>query len=184
MELDEEVSTDLQSLKKTIVLYLKKEHGWKMRVVFIETSLEIDISRGLHMVIDAVGVPQGSGEDFDLEVVFQKALLDGDSEWEKTNSRKIIDTVPKRGDVQKCLPLKGKFSFTHVDYDGQGGIAHIIEDSTKFGKYKALDTVASGPLGLVMYNIKSSVKREKALGFTRDLSKKFKNLIHLFPSAS
>jgi len=41
-----------------------------MRTVFIETSLEIDISRGLLMVIDAVGVPQGSGEDFDLEVVF------------------------------------------------------------------------------------------------------------------
>ena len=148
-----------------------------MRTVFIETSLEIDISRGLLMVIDAVGVPQGSGEDFDLEVVFQKALLEGDSEWEKTNSRRIIDTVAKRGDVQKCLPLKGKFSFVHVDFDGLGGIAHIIEDSAKFGKYKALDTVASGPLGLVMFNIKSNMKREKALAFTRELNLKFKSFL-------
>ena len=176
MELDEEVSKDLQSLKKTIARYFKKEHGWKMRSVFVETSLEIDISRGLHMLIDAVGVPSG-GDDFDLEVIFQKALLEGDSEWEKSNSRKIIDTIAKRGDVQKCLPLKGKFSFTHVDFDGLGGMAHIIEDSAKFGKYKALGTLASGPLGLVMYNIKSSMKREKANSFVKELKQKFSDFL-------
>ena len=38
-------------------------------------------------------------EAFDLEVVFQKALLEGDSEWEKSNSRKVIDTTAKRGNV-------------------------------------------------------------------------------------
>ena len=74
-----------------------------MRSVFIETSLEIDISRGLHMLIDAVGVPQGQDKDmdeaFDLEVVFQKALLEGDSEWEKSTSKKVFDTTAKRGDV-------------------------------------------------------------------------------------
>ena len=71
MELDEEVSKDLQSLKKSIARYFKKEFSWKMRTVFIETSLEIDMSRGLHMVIDAIGVLQGREEDtFDLEVVF------------------------------------------------------------------------------------------------------------------
>ena len=65
--------------------------------------------------------------------------------------------------MKKCLPLKGKYSFVHIDFDGLGGMAHIIEDSNKFGKYKALETIASGPLGLVMYNLKSSMKREKAL---------------------
>ena len=61
-----------------------------MRTVFIETSFEQDILRGGHMIIDAVGVPDGLSQDaeeaddeagFDLELVFQKVLLEGDSEW-------------------------------------------------------------------------------------------------------
>ena len=90
----------------------------------------------------------------------------------------MIDTTAKRGDVQKCLPLKGKFSFVHVDFDGLGGMAHIIEDSAKFGKYKALETVANGPLGLVMFNIKSKMSRNKALSLVRELKQKFKEFIN------
>ena len=61
-----------------------------MRTVFIETSFEQDALRGGHMIIDAVGVPDGVDEGaqdaedeagFDLELVFQKVLLEGDSEW-------------------------------------------------------------------------------------------------------
>ena len=64
-----------------------------------------------------------------------------------------------------------------MDFDGQGGLAHIIEDSAKFGKYKALDTLASGPLGLVMYNIKSTMNREKSFQLVKELKGKFKNFL-------
>lgn len=52
------------------------------------------------------------------------------------------------------MPAKGKFSFVHVDFDGVGGLAHLIEDTAKFGKYRALETLAGGPLGNVMVNLK------------------------------
>jgi hypothetical protein len=31
------------------------------------------------------------------------------------------------------MPTKGSFEFIHVDFDGKGGVAKIIEDSKKFG---------------------------------------------------
>ncbi len=58
------------------------------------------------MVIDAVSVPDISSQsdnedqdDFDIELVFQKALLEADSEWKQSTSKKVIDTKPKRGDL-------------------------------------------------------------------------------------
>jgi hypothetical protein len=44
----------------------------------------------------------------------------------------------------------------HIDFNGEGGVAHIIEDSIKFTKYKALETLASGPLGIVMVNLRQA----------------------------
>jgi|ERR1719469_471506 len=106
------------------------------------------------MVIDAVAVlddmtkddEQDDIDDFDLEIVFQKVLLEGDSEWKQSTAKKVIDTKAKRGDLSKCLPTKGRFSFVHVDFDGMGGLAHIIEDTAKFGKYRVLEALAGGPL--------------------------------------
>ena len=56
-----------------------------MRTVFIETSSEQESIKGQHhMIIDAVAVPIDVSEeevDFDLELMIQKTLLEGDSEW-------------------------------------------------------------------------------------------------------
>ena len=41
-----------------------------------------------------------------------------------------------------------------MDFDGLGGMAHIIEDTAKFGKFRVLDTLANGPLGNIMVNLK------------------------------
>ena len=53
------------------------------------------------MVIDAIAVPDSIDEevDFDLELVFQKTLLEGDSEWNASTAKKVIDTKAKRGDL-------------------------------------------------------------------------------------
>ena len=115
------------------------------------------------MVIDAIGVPEEENSDFDLELVFQKALLEGDSEWKQSTAERLIDTKAKRGDLSKCLPGKGRFNFVHVDFEGQGGIAHIIEDTAKFGKYRALETVAGGPLGNVIVNLKQPLRRDECV---------------------
>ena len=47
----------------------------------------------------------------------------------------------------------------HIDIDAKGGFAKIIEDSSKFGRYGTLMTIAEGPLGLVMFSIKNYLSR-------------------------
>ena len=111
-----------------------------------------------HMLIDAVGVPEEEDSPLDdLELYFRKTLLEADSQWNlSTTAKQVIDTKPWRGNVQKCMPTRGRFSFVHIDFNGEGGVAHLIEDSSKFTKYKALETLASGPLGIVIVNLKQA----------------------------
>ena len=149
-----------------------------MRSCFVETTLEQDCTRGVHMVIDAVAVPDSTADeeadaDFDMELVFQKTLLEGDSEWKQSTAQKVIDTKAKRGDLQRCLPSKGQFSFVHIDFDGLGGIAHIIEDTLKFGKLRALETLAGGPLGNVVVNLKKPLRREECIRLAQKLKLNF-----------
>ena len=101
-------------------------------------------------------MPPASDIDFDLELVFQKALLEGDSEWNRSTARKLIDTRVHRGDLTKCMPRKGNFSYVHVDFDGLGGIAKVIEDVKKFGRYRALEALSGACLGNDMVNLKST----------------------------
>lgn len=94
-------------------------------------------------------------DGFDLELLFHKTLMEADTEWKKsTMQRSVIDTRAKRGDVSRCLPSKGSFSYVHIDFDGLGGFAHLIEDTAKFDRLKMLEVVASGPLGHVMINLR------------------------------
>ena len=113
LELDDDVARDLISLKKTLSRFFKttsakgdSKINEAMQTVFIETCFENDIQKGNHMLIDAVAAPNGKSEndsdqeaDFDLEMMFEKALLEGDSEWNQSTSKKMIDTKPKRGDL-------------------------------------------------------------------------------------
>jgi hypothetical protein len=113
------------------------------------------------MVIDAVAVPPIEDALEDIELFFRKTLTEGDSEWKmSTTKMQVIDTKPWRGNIQKCLPSKGSFNFVHVDLNGEGGIAHLIEDSRVFTRFKALETLASGPLGITIVNIKQAAPRD------------------------
>ena len=96
LEIEEEVQRDLQSLKKTLARFWKNQEGGaseadQKRTIFVETSFEQELVRN-HLMIDAVAVPPTSDVDFDLELVIQKALLEGDSEWNRSTARKLIDT--------------------------------------------------------------------------------------------
>ncbi len=63
---------------------------------------------------------------------------------------------------------------THVDFDGKGGFAKVIEDSRKFGSYFILKTLADGPLQIPMFNIRQSLSREKVLEIVKILTNEFK----------
>jgi len=166
LQLDEDLQAELNQFKKTICRFFRNTNGAEdpgYQTVFVETSFRQDLQRGSsHILIDAVGVPPSEEvQDFDIELFFQKALLEGDSEWEKSHCKKVIDTKARRGDLSKCLPIKGSFSFVHIDFDGIGGFAHIIEDEAKFGKMKALETLSAGPLGNIIKSIKHGLRSDK-----------------------
>jgi len=63
---------------------------------------------------------------------------------------------------------------THVDFDGKGGFAKVIEDSRSFGSYFILKVLADGPLQLPMFNIRQSLGREKVLDQVKSLKSEFK----------
>ena len=59
LELDEDVSRDLRSLKKTVARFFNREGG-TLRTVFIETALTGESAARdseRHLLIDAVAVP-------------------------------------------------------------------------------------------------------------------------------
>ena len=52
-------------------------------------------------------------------------------------------------------------------------MAHIIEDTLKFGKYRALETLAGGPLGNIVVNLKKPLKSDECQRLARKLKQNF-----------
>lgn len=97
--------------------------------------------------------------------------MDDDSEW--SQHKKLIDTKDKKGQIWKCLPSDGTFNYVHVDFNGTGGFAHIIEDATKYTKTRALE-VLGGAIGHILVNLNVPLRRDKALKYTREIKKQFR----------
>lgn len=172
LEVDEEANRELSSLKKTIRRYFESDIGRNTQTVFVETFITGE--RDSHMVIDAVAVPLTEDSLDDIELYFRKTFQEGDSEWKlSTTSKQIIDTKPLRGNIQRCFPSKGQFSFAHIDLNGEGGVAHLIEDTKKFTKFKALETLANGPLGITIVNVRQAASREVALENAKVMRERF-----------
>ncbi len=101
-------------------------------------------------------------------------MKESETEWERSNSASVIDTKSYKGDLSRYFPRKGKFELTHVDFDGKGGYAKVIEDSRKFGSYFILKVLADGPLQMPMFNVRQSLNREKVLEKVKILTNEFK----------
>ena len=52
-------------------------------------------------------------------------------------------------------------------------MAHIIEDTVRFGRHRALETLAGGPLGNVVVNLKQPLKRDECIKLAQQLKQKF-----------
>ena len=83
------------------------------------------------------------------------------AEWKKSHHASVIDTKKYRGNVSKCLPTKGTFSYVHIDVNGEGGFAHIVEDEIKFGRNRALQALSEGPLGNTLTNLKIPLRSDQ-----------------------
>lgn len=109
--------------------------------------------------------------EFDLEVFFKKSLLEDDSEW--STHKKLIDTKSQQGKIWKCLPSSGQFNYIHVDFNGQGGFAHIIDDTRKYNQKKALEVVASAIGSNDLVNLGLPYRRDKVYQYAQAIRKKF-----------
>lgn len=117
--------------------------------MFIETCIQSE-NTAPHTYIDFIGVPNDLELDVDLEVFFRKSFSDDDSEW--STHKKLIDTKAKKGQIWRCLPSTGTFSYVHVNFNNEGGFAHIIENTSKYTKNKALELL-SGIMGDIVMNL-------------------------------
>ena len=167
IEFDEEVFKELKLLQRQLTDHFKQKLGKDTHALFLEQSED-----SVHCVIDVVAVTQDN--EFDIESLLFQSLKQSETEWERSNSKSVIDTRSYKGDLSHYFPRKGKFLLTHVDVDGKGGFAKVIEDSRQFGSYFILKTLADGPLQIPMFNIRQSLSREKVLEIVKILTNEFK----------
>jgi hypothetical protein len=149
--------------------HFKKKLGKQSNCLFVEQSEE-----EVHCVIDVVAAVQD--EEIDLESLLFQSLKESETEWERSNSKSVIDTRGYKGDLSRYFPRKGKFSLTHVDIDGKGGFAKLIEDPKRFGSYFILKVLAEALLQIPMYNVRQSLGREQILQKKDFLANEFKKL--------
>lgn len=195
------------SLKKILVRFFKKIKGTSStRTLFIETHVETKYTQHLQIDCICVPQDSNSNDqpttnttrkqaskfeaedeqanldesNFDLELLIQKTLTDCDNEWDRSTGKEIIDTKSRGGqggNLQKCLPSKGSFSFVHVDFDGEGGMAHIIENVDKFDRLRLLESVAKGIMGNVLANLRKPLKWVQAVENAKRMSGKFSEFV-------
>ncbi|TNV79213.1 hypothetical protein FGO68_gene12107 [Halteria grandinella] len=165
VEIDEQIQTELRNFQKSIVAFYLECFG--MQTVFLETSIQSDHFIP-HAQMECVGF---INDDTDMEVFFKKSLQDDDSEW--GTHKKIIDTKARKGMIWRCMPSTGQFNYVHIDFNGLGGFAHVIEDSKKFGKTKALE-VLGGAMGHDFVNLSIPFRKEKAEKYVKDIRQRFK----------
>ena len=140
-----------------------------MQTVFIETCIQSEDSSP-HAQIECVGVPDDETTGIEMEVFFKKSLQEDDAEW--STHRSLIDTKSRKGQIWRCLPESGSFNYVHIDFNGGGGFAHIIEDSRRFGPLKALE-VLGGAIGLDFVNLTIPFRKEKCEKYVKEMKKLF-----------
>lgn len=89
--------------------------------------------RKAHMHIDCI--PLAKQEGSLAPMYFKKAILESDAEW--AQNRRLIDTRQKG--LRSSVPLGLPYFF--VDFNNEGGFAHVIEDSSLFPHYFAKEVI-------------------------------------------
>lgn len=163
--LEEDLYEEVRKYIQSIVRYFGNQ---KKAVVFIETV--VDIEKVDHTQIECIPIDGELIED--CKMYFHKALSDSDVKW--SQHKKIISTVEKRGAIIKVIP-EG-FSYIHIDFEGRGGYAHVIEEPKKF-QYNMASEVIGGVLGLDKIEIKMMETRPIAqkLEMAKKIKADFKN---------
>ena len=128
LQMDENVWSEVKSFQRSLT---KMFDDHEQDVIFSECYT--DPKRRSHMYIDCIPVPKDEGSM--APMYFKKAILESDSEW--AQNKKLIDTRQKN--VNNCVPLG--LPYFYVDFNNEGGFAHVIEDASLFPQYFAKEVI-------------------------------------------
>lgn len=128
MHMDENVWSEVKVFQKGLSKMFSDNN---MDIIF--TECYTSTARRSHMYIDCIPIPKDEGSM--APMYFKKAILESDAEW--TDNKKLIDTHQKG--LKKSIPVGLPYFF--VDFNNEGGFAHIIEDSSLFPHYFAKEVV-------------------------------------------
>ena len=128
LQMDENVWTEVKSFQQALTKMF--DHS-NMDVIF--TECYTDPAKLSHMFIDCIPVPKDEGSM--APMYFKKAILESDTEW--AQNKKLIDTRQKG--LKSSVPLGLPYFF--VDFNNEGGFAHVIEDSSLFPHYFAKEVI-------------------------------------------
>ena len=128
LQMDENVWSEVKVFQKGLTRMFS-DHD--KDVIF--TECYSSPARKAHMYIDCIPLPREEGSL--APMYFKKAILESDSEW--AQNKRLIDTRSKG--LQNSVPLGLPYFF--VDFNNEGGFAHVIEDSALFPHYFAKEVV-------------------------------------------
>ena len=150
-ELDEDCYRELKDILREINRVYRDKLG--CHGLFVENA--IDMEKCAHMVVHCFPLPAEVSET--APIFFQKEFSEAGYEW--SNNKKVVDTRG-RG-VQTTVP-KG-FPYVHVDFDCEGGFAHVVDSRRHYRSLLALE-VARDLLGgdPMAFSKRMSVDQQKS----------------------
>jgi hypothetical protein len=128
MHMDENVWSEVKIFQKGLSKMFTDNN---MDVIF--TECYSSTARRSHMYIDCIPIPKKEGSM--APMYFKKAILESDVEW--SDNKKLIDTRQKG--LKKSIPVG--LPYFYVDFNNEGGFAHVIEDSSLFPHYFGKEVV-------------------------------------------
>ncbi|KKY24972.1 putative cell cycle control protein [Phaeomoniella chlamydospora] len=129
LECDDDEWEEIRNFMKSLT---RMYHDQGRNVIFYENAAAPQ--RRKHAALEAVPLPYSLGET--ALAFFKEAILAADEEW--TQHKKIIDTLKraKAGDGKHAFrrTLVKEMPYFHVWFELDGGLGHVVEDSSRWPK--------------------------------------------------
>jgi len=122
LQMDENVWSEVKIFQKGLTRMFSDNN---MDSIF--TECYSNPGRKAHMCIECIPLPLEEGGL--APMYFKKAILESDVEW--SDNKRLIDTKSKG--IRNSVPLG--LPYFSVDFNNEGGFAHVIEDYSRFPHY-------------------------------------------------
>ena len=177
LECDDEEWEEIRNFMKSLTQFY-----WSMKpkrtVIFYENAAHEGRKR--HASMEAVPLPVNAGND--APAFFKEAILASDEEW--TQHKKIIDTLSNAttaGMGRRAFrqSMVSELPYFHVWFSLDGGIGHVVEDTTKWPKGDLFAReIVGGMLGIGIEVISRQGRWKKNDDDTKSRVSRFRDVWH------